>query len=513
MYKDRDFDLQGGLPSNEAALRQDLELDTLLDTMADGDKFLLEVAKKALLRSLGDPEAIRYRQNILTDCREQPSIIREMYSVAVEAIEREKKVWGSSFRQYPEGLLRRSLEVLDIFMAQLKLLRRIADAHHEKFHSEGLTRLFDMLTKELNDDYLSVVEGHFRQLEFRGGLMVSAQLGEGNKGTQYLLRKYFGRQLSWMERLLVWAKGLLLKDHSDFTYQIPERDESGFRALSTLRDRGVALVASALGRSTDHILNFFGMLRLELGFYIACLNLYERLAGKGESICIPEPLARGKAMLSGRGVYDVSLSLSLDKKVVGNDLIADGKLLVMITGANRGGKSTFLRGLGQAQLMMQCGMFVAGEFFRANVCDGIFTHFKREEDTALKSGKFDEELDRMSLIVDHITSNSMILLNESFASTNEREGSEIARQIIRALMESDIKVLSVTHLFNLAQGLYSAGMENALFLRAERLVDGQRTFRLEEGEPLPTSYGQDLYRRIFGEAPRTTGGGELKMGV
>jgi DNA mismatch repair ATPase MutS len=390
MFRDRDFDLQGGLPANEAVLRQDLELNTLLDTMAAGDKFLLEVAKKTLLTSLGDPEAICYRQNILTDCLEQSSIIREMYFVAVEAIEREKKVWGSSYRQSPESLLHRSLEVLEIFVAQIKLLRRIADAHYEKFRSEGLTRLFDMLTKELNDDYLSVVENHFRQLKFRNGLLISAQLGEGNKGTQYLLRKYFGRQLSWMERLLVWAKGLLSRDHSDFTYQIPDRDESGFRALSALRDRGVALVAGALGQSTDHILSFFGMLRLELGFYIACLNLYERLAGKGESVCIPEPLAMGKAMLSGRGVYDVSLSLSLETKAVGNDLIADGKLLVMITGANRGGKSTFLRGLGQAQLMMQCGMFVAGEFFRANVCDGIFTHFKREEDTAMRSGKFDE---------------------------------------------------------------------------------------------------------------------------
>jgi DNA mismatch repair ATPase MutS len=113
----------------------------------------------------------------------------------------------------------------------------------------------------------------------------------------------------------------------------------------------------------------------------------------------------------------------------------------------------------------------------------------------------------MSLIVDSITSNSMILLNESFASTNEREGSEIARQIIRALMEADIKVLYVTHLFNLAQGLYSAGMDLALFLRAERQADGRRTFRLVEGEPLPTSYGQDLYRKIIGEEPRTTGGG------
>jgi DNA mismatch repair ATPase MutS len=115
----------------------------------------------------------------------------------------------------------------------------------------------------------------------------------------------------------------------------------------------------------------------------------------------------------------------------------------------------------------------------------------------MRSGKFDEELSRMSSTVDKMTPTSIILFNESFASTNEREGSEIARQIVRALLETGVKVFYVTHMFDLAQSFYAAKMDIALFLRAERLADGQRTFRLVEGEPLPTSYGEDLYGRIF----------------
>ena len=114
---------------------------------------------------------------------------------------------------------------------------------------------------------------------------------------------------------------------------------------------------------------------------------------------------------------------------------ADGKDLVIITGANQGGKSTFLRSVGLAQVMMQCGMFVAAEAFRSTVCDALFTHYKREEDEAMRSGKFDEELARMSQIVDHITPRSLILFNELFAATNVREGSEIGRQIVTALLE------------------------------------------------------------------------------
>jgi DNA mismatch repair ATPase MutS len=311
-----------------------------------------------------------------------------------------------------------------------------------------------------------------------------------------------------MERLQYWL-GLTGRD--GLIYELADRDEAGFRALSELRSQGIGNVAAALAQSTDHILSFFRMLRLDLGFYVACLNLRDRLAPKGEPICFPEPLAAGRALFAGRGLYDVCLSLTLADRAVGNDVSGDDKMLVMITGANRGGKSTFLRSIGLTQLMMQCGMFAPAESFRANVCYGVFAHFKREEDASMRSGKLDEELSRMSSIIDKITPNSIVLLNESFASTNEREGSEIARQIVRALLEAGIKVFYVTHMFDLAQGFYFAKMDAALFLRAERLADGRRTFRLVEGEPLPTSYGEDLYGRIFGAVRDATTGDPSDM--
>jgi len=183
--------------------------------------------------------------------------------------------------------------------------------------------------------------------------------------------------------------------------------------------------------------------------------------------------------------------------VVGNDANADMKNLLIITGANTGGKSTFLRSVGLAQLMMQSGMFVPAESFSASLCDGLFTHYKREEDVSMDSGKFDEELSRMSNIVDRIASHSMLLFNESFAATNEREGSEIARQIISALLDKGVRVFCVTHMYELAHGFYERNLGNVLFLRAERQADGTRTFRLVEGEPLSTSFGDDLYHSIF----------------
>ena len=240
------------------------------------------------------------------------------------------------------------------------------------------------------------------------------------------------------------------------------------------------------------------MLKLELSFYVGCLNLYDQLVQLGEPISFPQPIPAHERVHSFNGLYDICLALTLKRPVVGNDLNCDNKDLVIITGANQGGKSTFLRSIGLAQLMMQCGMFVPAEFFRANICENIFTHFKRKEDSTMKSGKLDEELSRMSHILDHITSNSMVLFNESFAATNEREGTEIARQIVSALVEKRMKVYFVTHLYEFAHGFYEKKMENVFFLRAERKSEGKRTYKVKEGEPLKTSFGEDLYKKIFG---------------
>ena len=492
MYRDRDFDVEANLPPSAAALTQDLGLDTLLGAMAAGDPFLLGVARPAVLASLEEPDAIRYRQQILADCIDKPGIVREIYAIAAEATECEKHV-RFYFGRLPDTLLDRSVEMLQLLVGLLKRLRRVADEHGDDFHSEGFQQLFGMLATELDDAYLGTIEDHLQRLKFRDGILMTAQLGTGNRGTHYVLRKPRATRRSWRERIGLW-------DHSGYVYQIADRDESDFAALGELKGRGIGLAAVALAQSTDHILSFFSLLRSEMGFYIGCLNLREQLARKGEPTCVPEPVPSGKAVLTSRGLYDICLSLSADERVVGNDLSADDKALVMITGANGGGKSTFLRSVGLAQLMMQCGMFVAAESFRADVRHGIFTHFKREEDASLRSGKLDEELSRMSSIVDMISPNSLVLLNESFASTNEREGSEIARQIVRALLEAGVKVCAVTHMFDLAQGFYLQEMATAVFLRAERTADARRTFRLVEGEPLPTSYGEDLYRQIFGAA-------------
>ena len=491
MQRDHDFDLQQALPWNERALTQDLELDTLLHAMSGNDEFLFEVARKALLSGLrNDVDTILYRQEIVKDCLKNPAVVRELYDLMVETIERSKKQWWGISSHYPASMLYSSIDLLEFSSGMLRKLRTIADEMASRFESEAFIALFEMLRKELSNEYLASIQNHLTELKFRKGVLLSAELGEGNEGTNYVLRQAREKEPNWLKRIL----GKRLPAH---TFHIDERDQAGAEILSDMRHRGISRVAIALAESADHVLSFFKMLRTELAFYVGCLNLHDRLAAKEEPVCFPTPVPAGERRHRLSGLYDVCLSLLMERRVVGNAADANGKCLTIVTGANQGGKSSFLRSIGLAQVMMQCGMFVGAETFQAELCSGLFTHYKREEDAKMNSGKFDEELSRMSEIVDHIAPNSMVLFNESFAATNEREGSEIAKQIVSALLEKHIKIFYVTHLYEFAYGFFDQNREDTLFLRAERKDDGTRTFRLLEGEPLETSYGEDLYRQIF----------------
>ena len=483
------------LPWNEAALRQDLGLDVLFRTMAAGDRFLFDVAQVAVLSSLTNLPAIRYRQDILADSLRNVQIVRDIYQIAVEAIEGEKKNYWSSFSRYPTATLHRGVDVLQMFVTALKRLRKIADRHANDFASQGYSTLFAMLKAQLSDEYFDAIEEHLYRLSFRRGTLISAHLGKGNKGTDYVLRKPIDDRRGWLARLLA-------EKPPGYTFKLHPRDEAGAQALSALNDRGVNLVANALAQSTDHVLGFFQMLRTELAFYVGCINLYQRLAELNEPMCFPEPAPSGERRLSFSGLYDPALALTKNEKVVGNDLSADHKDIIVITGANTGGKSTFLRSVGIAHVMMQAGMFVPAEKFSSEVCSGVVTHYKREEDKTMESGKWDEELGRMSDIVDRLDTGSLMLFNESFASTNEREGSEIATQIVNALSERRVRVLYVTHLYHFARAVFLRNSDRVIFLRAERRPDGTRPFKLIEAEPLQTSYGDDLYRTIFSDDDR-----------
>ena len=216
MYRDRDFDLGRASPANEGALIKDLELDTLFHAMAAKDPLVLEVAKKAILtRVIDDLETIKYRQDALRDCLSNPDTIRQLYALAEEAFQRQKKVWRT-FREYPSGTLDHAVGVMAIYVDVLKRLRAVADRDSPQFKSDAFLNLFTMLARELDDDYFAVIDRHLKRLKFRDGVLVSAGLGKGLKGASYVLRRPLKPLGNWFTRafakrppatVFIWLQG------------------------------------------------------------------------------------------------------------------------------------------------------------------------------------------------------------------------------------------------------------------------------------------------------------------
>ncbi len=492
LFPDQDFDPSLPLPANTEDITRDLVLDTLFKAMANGDDYLFQVGRQVMLANLSDIAIIIYRQEILKDCLQYPEVVRQLYQIPLDFSERKRKqwLWISTRQSSASAILSSSLQLLEASIDLLHRLRQIADQHVGNFASPGFRRFFTMLQRELADEYLATVTKHLSMLRLPQGLLLSAQLGKGSEGTNYFLCQGKSLDRGWFKRLLAFGS-------PTYSYTLHPRDEAGARMLGELRDRGLVKVANSLAQAAEHIESFFNELRFELAFYLGCLNLYEHLTTLEEPVAFPQPVPATERRFSCVGLYDITLALTMGQPLVGNDVNADGKSLLIITGANQGGKTTFLRGAGLAQLMMQSGMFVGAEYFSANLHTGLFTHFRREEDKTMESGKFQEELKRLAMIVDHLNPNALLLLNESLAATNEREGSEIAKQTISALLRKKIKVFYVTHLYEFARHFYEGEGDNVIFLRAERLADGTRTFKLKESKPLATNFGLDLYHQIF----------------
>jgi DNA mismatch repair ATPase MutS len=483
--------LQNGMPDpaqkpcfGHQQLSADLELSRVLKQMSGKDKIVLISCTSALFQPLLNADQISYRQNNLHDALQNRAAVRELYAITLETEKRESDsmYWLSS--SYLDSTYSSAIELLKLYTEMLLKLRRVADDNMERFSSDGFHKMFTMLQEELSDEYFAQVEAMLCGLKDRNGTLISAGFGADLQGVSYVLRE--------KEKKRFWRRWQFAP-----SFTIAERDDAGGKDLGCRRGRAINEATNALAQAAEHLQAFFAMLRLELAFYIGCINLADHLDQLGMPICMPRLSPLQSRDRSWERLYDISLALTKDSAVVGNQLAAKDKTLYLITGANQGGKSTFLRSIGQAQLMAQCGMFVAAEQFSTPIRSGVFSHFKKEEDSAMKSGKLDEELARMDGIADHLQRDSMVLFNESFSATNEREGSEICCQITQALVENGIEVFSVTHLYPYAAAF--SGTPDTQCLCAERLKEGTRTFHVVPGSPTQSAYGEDLYRKIFAQ--------------
>ena len=485
LYKDKVFEWNKNTVKQDCF--DDYKLESLLNIMSKGDKQIYDCCTKVMLNSLLTSDEIYYRQEVMKDCINNQKLIQEIYDIAESAIN--DIILNSRYiliNDFPSVVLNNSIDKLRDFLHKYILMKDKLSEKQKRFHSRGFIDFIKELQEKFNPTFIKMVDNVAKSLEKTDNIIMDASLGVGYRATNYTLCGSKGFSLATINNVL------------SYKVTINSTDTQSIGKLLDLKQKGLEETADILACVVDTMNDSFLELQKELAFYCGCINLYQNLQSIGCNVIFPVVFKPSERKLRFTELYDIGLALSQQKKVVGNSINLDQCDLIILTGANQGGKSTFLRSVGIAQIMFQAGMFVGAEEYESSICNDMYTHFRKDEDANMNSGKLDDELKRFSNIVDMLHDNTMLMCNESFSSTNEKEGTEIALPIIDALIESNVKVFIVTHFYSIPK-YYQNKKEgnNIVILQPERKEDTSRSFKMVETKLSETSYALDLYNQLF----------------
>jgi DNA mismatch repair ATPase MutS len=215
----------------------------------------------------------------------------------------------------------------------------------------------------------------------------------------------------------------------------------------------------------------------EIQFYLSYLEHVSCLKRSGLCFCYPT-VTESKATY-GFGIFDLALASQLvrdNRAPVLNDFYLTGhERVIIVSGANQGGKTTFARTLGQLHHLASLGCPVPALSARLFLFDRIYTHFEREEDLQAFTSKLEGDLLRIRDILQSATSRSLIIMNESFSSTTLDDALFLSRKVLMQIIDRDMLAVSVTFFDELAD-LGDSLISMVGTVDAEK--PAQRTFRI-----------------------------------
>jgi hypothetical protein len=471
--------------TNDEALT-DLEVGALIEVMAAGDPYLGAIAQHYFVNAPVDPAVIRWRQAVVRDALEHPDLIRDLEAIARHGAALERRSAYALKPQPPISALLRSRELLSLLIADLRSLAQRVAEPDATVTSKGLKLLLDAISTNFTPEYLDRLDITLQELRFEHGLMARATLAAGNLTSHQLLLEGPFEGRGWRDRLRL-ARG----DRNRI--EIAPRDQAGSETLRELRNQALVDISGTTARGLGVVIDFFVRLGRELAWLVGALNLHYRLQSLDLPLCFPEPTVN-EGRLTFSTLVEPTLSLRTGQRPVANDLDASTRSNIVISGANSGGKTTWLQSVALATLMMQAGLFVCADAFSADVRTTLSTFFPRDEDRELERGRLDDELLRLSQTMNALSEGALLLLNEPLSSTNEVEACAIATALVDDLRRRHITTIVVTHYPTLARSLASDGTS----LRPAVVDNGQRTYRIELAAPPADSSAMDIYERLGG---------------
>ena len=229
----------------------------------------------------------------------------------------------------------------------------------------------------------------------------------------------------------------------------------------------------------------------EVHFYLAYLRYIEPLRSAGLALCYPQIVESHE--VEARDAFDLALANRLvrdHRAIVTNDfLLAPGERLILVSGPNQGGKTTFGRVVGQLYFLASIGCAVPAADARLAIADHVLTHFERAENVSDLRGKLKDDLVRVRSIVDVLTPRSVVVMNEVFSSTSLVDAVALSRSVITKIVEHGALGVWVTFLPELET------TSNAVVSMVAGVAPNDpsvRTFKLDRRAPTGVAYARAL---------------------
>jgi DNA mismatch repair protein MutS len=446
-----DLEMSAGIDGLEAPeIFPDLLLDQIVESITAGrDEYNL---KPFFYTPLGCVEAVNFRFDVLRDL-ESPFLDKSIRSFAHEMRRMRDCLRQAEKLYYKYQKLSWFLDAVEIYCGAIRQLNH--DLTHTSLGSGGFRGFRGFLASYVESDYFTALAGDAERLR--------ADLGEITyslhiAGPRVAVSKYepaadYGADV--LSTFQKFSQGVA-KEYRFNLQSVPDMNHVEAAVLDLVARLYPGIFSSLeayCARQKNYLNSTVARFDREVQFYLACLEHVQHLKHAGLAFCYPVVSDRSKEVY-GRSVFDLALAKKLTAEnapVITNDFyLKDPERVLVVSGPNQGGKTTFARTFGQLHYLAGIGCPVPGTEAKLFLFDRLFTHFEREEDIRNLSGKLEDELLRIQRILECATPNSILIMNESFLSTTLDDALFLSKAIMRRIVALGMLCVSVTFLEELA---------------------------------------------------------------
>ena len=446
------FDRPGPGPDapEEPSFFADLNLDQVLRSMTTGrEEYDLA---PFFYTPLADVAAVRYRHEVLRDLQ-KTAVFDAIGSFAHEMRGMRERLAHAEKLRSTHQRHRWLLDAVATYCAAVSSLAKGLD--RQDVESRGLQAYRESLAGYTTSDLFTSLVAETHQLRDD---LATVRYSVHIKGTRVTVSRYGGEAdySAEVEETFARFKHGGVKDYRVAFPEWPDLDHVEARVLdlvARLYPDIFLQLDDYCTRHRDYLDATIGAFDREVQFYLAYLEYIERFTSAGLPFCYPDVSARSQE-ISARDAFDLALADKLATEhspVVCNDFsLTDPERILVVTGPNQGGKTTFARMFGQLHYLASLGYLVPGSTARLSLPDRLFTHFEKQEDLANLRGKLEDDLMRMHAILQRATATSVVIVNESLTSTTLNDALVLSREVMRQMVRSGLVCVWVTFLDEMA---------------------------------------------------------------